>query len=118
MTGRCPHCGRGHSGICGIPAGVTLGFGARVGGLGIGSLGTGGAAPKQVTKQRASPKEAALRSKGKQHLRGMLEWGEEERQKVLEMLKVIPPEMEEYMQLTERLEKLDLVLKQVRQQLG
>jgi len=25
----CPRCNRGHSGICGIPSGVTLRYGAR-----------------------------------------------------------------------------------------
>lgn len=121
MTGRCPRCGRGHSGVvCGIPSiGVRIGIGGvGIGGTRVGGLGTGGAAPKQVTKQRASPKEAALKSKAKRHLEGMLAWSEGERQKVLEMLKVIPPEMGEYMQLVERLEKLEQVLKQARLQLG
>lgn len=27
----CPRCGRNHVGLCGVPAGVALGFGARVG---------------------------------------------------------------------------------------
>jgi len=105
----CPRCGRNHSGICGIPPGVTLGFGARVGGTTIGA-----AAPQPQTRKRASPKEAAIKVRSKQRLRSMLEWGEEEKRKVLAMLKVMPPEMVEYDQLLDRLTKLEETLRQIR----
>jgi hypothetical protein len=51
-------------------------------------------------------------------LKGLLHWGEAERQKVLDMLKVLPPEMEEYSLLMDRLDKLESTLRQVRLQLG
>ena len=44
----------------------------------------------------------------------MLEWGEEEKQKVLAMLKVMPSEMVEYDQLLDRLTKLEETLRQIR----
>lgn len=98
---QCKRCGRIHKGICGIPAGVTKGFGARVGGI------------KNIHKFDPVTKTKL----GTDTLQGMLAWGEKEKAALLGMLKVIPHDMEEYNELLAKLEKLDATLVQIRLQL-
>lgn len=51
-------------------------------------------------------------------LEGLLAWGEKERDAVLDMLKLVPSEMQEYNILQDRLEKLETKLVQIRKQLA
>ena len=101
----CPKCDRNHSGVCGIPAGVTRGFGARVGGVGI-----GGAGPRAAPGERTHPKAAKPNTR---ILEGMLSQAEGHLGKVMEMLKVLPAEMPEFADLLDRETKLSHLIQQV-----
>jgi hypothetical protein len=71
--------------------------------------------PRQQTRQRASPRESVLKAKGKQRLQGMVDWGERERKKVMELLTTLPAEMDEERDLLlDRLDKLDTIIKQIK----
>lgn len=102
LATKCPRCGRSHSGACGIPPRVSI----------------GGSKPIPRTTLKSSPKEAKLKMIATQRLKDMLEWGEREKQKVLDMLKVLPPDMKEYSDLLERLDKLEKTLKEIKIKLG
>ena len=62
-------------------------------------------------------KRGKLPKPNRQTLEGLLAWGQKEEEKCKEQLKLLPPEMEEYNQVLQRLENLQSVLLQVRQQL-
>lgn len=108
----CPRCNRTHSGLCGIPAGVTLGFGARISGVGI-----GGVRQKRLgTKvDHGKPKAARIDTVV---LEEMLAAGRKQYEKVLEMLKLIPSEMLEYTELLDREGKLTHLIKQIEGQIA
>lgn len=103
---QCPHCGRNHTGICGIPAGVTLGFGARVGGASAtrrGELSIKGK-PKVKRQSVSALKEMLITARGHE-------------KKITDMLKVIPPELPEYDDLMDRLGKLEALILQLNYQI-
>lgn len=106
---KCPRCDRGHSGVCGIPAGVSLGFGARVGGIG--------------RNARQGQFSVAGKPKAKRLSTAFLERGlteaKEHYQKVLNLLKVVPKDMlkEEYDMLSDSESKLNYLIKQLGQQI-
>jgi len=50
-------------------------------------------------------------------LEGLLKWGLEQEKEAIEMLKALPPEVEEHQQLLERLDKLQDVIHQVKIQI-
>jgi len=102
----CPKCQRVHSGICGIPAGVTLGFGARVGGTSQ-SVTT----PK-VSKPKGKPATQPL------VLEGLLKQAQDWKHRLDEVLKVLPLDSPEITQLLDRESKLDSAIKQLSNQIA
>ena len=102
----CPRCGRNHSGICGIPAGVTLGFGARVGGVGSSSR----------SNQPIKGKPKSIR-KGVNVLKKLLEEARIQEKNVAHMMTVIPPELPEFDDLMDRLGKIERLILQLNQQI-
>ena len=102
----CPRCGRNHSGICGIPAGVTLGFGARVGGVGSSSRSN------QPIKGKPKPAK-----KGVSVLKKLLEEARIQEKNVAHMMTVIPPELPEFDDLMDRLGKIEKLILQLNQQI-
>lgn len=100
MPRRCPRCGRGHNGSCGIPPSVTLGFGARVGGV-------NGREPVATQKKpRQKPPEPIF-------LQSMLAQAREHLVKVRDMLKAIPPELSEYTELLDKESELSALIAQL-----
>jgi len=105
----CPKCGRSHTGICGIPAGVTKGFGARIGGIKKGEkyrMNT-----KAGTKLKADTKSTDVLCK-------LLDMAKEQETKVKAMLNVLPSAMSEYDELQERLEKVMGIISTLNQQIA
>lgn len=101
---RCPKCGRGHSGVCGIPPGVTLGFGARMGG--VSGVGRDTATlVSQGKPKRKSPSTAVLES--------LLAHAREHQGKVQDMLAVLPAELPEYVELLDRESRLNAIVRQL-----
>ena len=86
----CPKCQRNHSGICGIPAGVVLGWGARVS-----SAARGDSPPVKSAKPKAKPLSTRV-------LRGVLTEAKTHHQKVMGLLKIMPSEVEEFTALLDR----------------
>ena len=105
----CQRCGRNHTGLCGIPAGVTLGFGAKIGGTGTGSTRF-----PIHTKSKVTPKMKLTKG----GLEEMLAWGLEQEQKSVEMLKILPNTLPEYEEVLTKLDKLQAVTLQIKQQLA
>ena len=101
----CARCGRGHTGICGIPPGVTRGYVAR-----HVLRDTEGQAI-----QHGKPGNARL---GTSVLEKLLADGQEQYSKVRAMLKVIPYDLPEFSALLDREGKLDALIKQLYQQIG
>ncbi len=103
----CKKCGRSHSGVvCGIPAGVTLGFGARVGGI-----GTSSRSDQPIKgKPRQKPKSVSV-------LNEMLREARAQEKKIADMIKIIPVKMPEYDQLLDTLGKLEAVILQLNRQI-
>ena len=98
----CPRCGRGHSGLCGIPAGVTRGFGARLGGVSI---------PRRSDHPiKGKPKQA---SKKATILDELLSEAQRQRGKVTELLKVIPAALPEYVELLDSEVRLAAYIRQL-----
>jgi len=107
---KCPKCGRGHSGVCGIPPRITLGFK-----IGIGGLGGLGGGMRQVSSssmaiKHGKPKTAKLSTAV---LEGLLEEGHKHYKEVTEMLKQLPPNMPEYDQLLDKESKLKSTINQI-----
>lgn len=104
----CPRCHRNHTSLCGIPAGVTLGFGARTG---------------SIRSSKESPFSAAGKPKAKKLSTAFLESelikAKGYYQEVLALLKVVPQDMlrEEYDMLSDRESKLNYLIKQLEQQI-
>ena len=98
----CQRCGRGHSGICGIPPGVTLGFGARI--------GSSSSRSNQPGKPRQKPKSANF-------LKGMLQEAKAHEKKLNDMLKVTLVNLPEYDDLLDRLGKLEQLILQLNWQI-
>jgi len=106
MIEPCKRCGRRHSGICGIPAGVTLGFGARVGGISNPSRSSHPIKGKPgSTRQSASI------------LKKLLEEARIQEKNVAHMLTVVPSELPEYDDLLDRLGKLEALILQLTRQI-
>ena len=99
----CPKCHRAHSGICGIPAGVTLGFGARVGGVSQSEFAVEGK-PKPVKKSVNV-------------LKKLLEEARIQEKNVAHMLTVVPHELPEYDDLLDRLGKVEKLILQLNKQI-
>lgn len=102
----CSKCGRPHSGICGIPPGVTRGYGARGGASSYNGRIDG--------KTKAKPGKR----KGAGMLEELLRQAEGWQAQVTGLLKAMPPEAEEYGQLLDREGKLNHLIKQVIGQLA
>ena len=102
----CSRCNRNHTGICSIPAGITLGFGAKVGGI-------GGVRQNQLSA-RGKPKPI---HKSAVFLKEMLGKAREQEAKVNEMLKLVGLEMPECDDLLDRLGKLEYLILQLNQQI-
>jgi hypothetical protein len=102
----CPRCGRDHSGICGIPAGVTLGFGARLGGI--------ASTNKQSQFSKTKPRSA---KKGVSILKKLLEEAEIQEKNIAHMLTVVPSELPEYDELMDRLGKVEHLIFQLCRQI-
>ena len=108
----CTRCHRAHSGICGIPPGVVLGFGARIGGARINSRDT-------LTGFSAGSKQDARTKRSSTGLlEHLLEQSKAQEKKVLDMLKVVPSEMAEYVELVDRLDKVQTLIHQLEGQLA
>ena len=110
----CSRCGRNHSGICGIPGiGVRLGMGVRLG------VGASSRPIRRSTGEGSFPIKTKSKAPSvtKTHLEHLLRWGQGEEQKCLEMIKHLPPEMKEYTDLLERLDKLSKIIPQIKIQL-
>lgn len=120
----CPRCGRRHTGICGIP-----GY-PRVNG--IPTVGH-----REVMLESGSRSSTASRRRGtdfvihtkertyqrtyhkmNNSLEKLLNWGKEEERKCLELLKILPPEVEEYQEVMEKLDKLQIAVKQIKVRMG
>lgn len=103
----CPRCGRYHVGLCGVPPGVTKGFGAK-------------ASHARKPDALGPTRSGTFGSKrpGTGALKRLLAWGQEEQAKVEGLLNVVLPEMPEYDQLMERLDKLQHTVAQARLQLA
>lgn len=67
---------------------------------------------------RIQGKPAAVKRLGNMTLEKLLAWGQQEEQKCLNLLKVLPPELPEYNEVLEKLGKLQDVLGQVKRQLA
>lgn len=106
MANHCERCGRGHSGICGVPPGVTLAFGARVGGV----------RSTRQTKFSASGKPRSKRPSTKT-LEILLVGAKRQLKKVTEMLIYTAMELPEYDQLQDREAKLYRLIKQIEGQI-
>ena len=111
---QCSRCGRCHTGICGIP-----GVAGRIGMGGNGhrrfassispdSWHINGKPPRPATKSRSTCPS----------LQRLLQYGVEEELKALDMLKALPPDMEEYTLAMEKLDSLQYANHQVRLQLA
>ena len=101
---RCSRCQRFHGGVvCGIPAGVTLGFGARIGG--VGSMPRSSNVEKLKGKPKVTKQSTVV-------LEEMLARANEQMKKVMEMLRVLPAEMSETIDLLDRESKLNYLIKQ------
>jgi len=100
---RCPKCQRAHSGICGIPPGVTLGFGARVGG-----------STRSNPPIKGKPRVNKL---GVLVLKEMLRQARTHEKKIADMLKIIPVELPEYDLLLDRLAKVEALILQLNKQI-
>jgi len=111
----CPRCRRRHTGACGIP-GIGVMIGAGTAGVRVAGERTMvpdcypiSAKPSKL-KQRIRPNRRSLEQ--------LLAWGMEQEQKMVEMLKVLPPDMPTYQQLLERLDRVMEVNRQVRVQIA
>ena len=93
-------CQRSHSGICGIPPGVTLGYGARV---------------NEQIEIQGKPKVAKLSTK---ILGEVLVQAKEQYGKVVKLLIVMPNKIPEYSELLDRESKLNSIIKQIEQQIS
>ena len=102
----CPRCRRTHGGICGIPAGVTLGFGARVGSMGSSS--------QSASSIKGKPKQ---KPKSARFLKGMLVQARQHEKKIADMMKILPVELPEYDDLMNRLAKVEKLILQLNQQI-
>ena len=101
----CPKCGRGHTGICGIPPGVTKGYGAR-------------RVPRDAEGQAVKHDKPGSAKLGTAILDKLLAGAQEQYNKIQSMLKVIPYELPEFSELLDREGKLDTLIKQLFQQIG
>ena len=106
---RCQKCLRAHSGICGIPAGVTLGFGARR--IGSASRDTSGEGHPIQGKPSQTRHSTGT-------LEGMLAQSRIHLAKVLETLKAAPRELPEYGELLDREAALAFLIKQLISQIA
>lgn len=107
----CNKCKRQHSGVCGIPAGVTLGFGARR---------VSGASPDTYNGVvEGQPKKTHRPSNQKSNgtLESLLAQAQTHYTKVLEQLKLLPAELPEYMALLDRESQLDALMRQLQGQI-
>ena len=104
----CPRCHRTHSGVCGIP-----GIGVRIA-TGIGSRPITRGHSTDTFPIKAKPSKE---TRTKEHLEHLLSYAQDKEEKCLEMIKHLSPEMKEYNDLLERLDKLKNVLTQIRIQL-
>ena len=102
MIKQCPHCRRLHTGICGIPAGVALGFGARVGAA---------THTKGCASIHGRPRAAV---KGTRVLEEMLTQAKEHLRKLNEMLLMIPDDVD----LLDRETKLNALIRQITGQIA
>ena len=103
---QCLRCGRNHSGICGIPPGVTLGFGARVGGVSSSSRTN-----RPIKgKPRQKPKSVSF-------LKEMLKQARMHEKETADMLKVVPTELPEYNELLDKLSKIERLILQLNLQI-
>lgn len=113
----CSRCGRPHTGICGIPGGVTRGFGARTG-----SPGTADSYdPNAVQGKRgrpAAPAQTLAAQTEIASLEGMLADGEGHYQKIIELLMVLPQDNEETEALLEKESELVGTLEALRLKLA
>ncbi len=103
MTVVCKKCGRRHSGaICGIPAGVTLGFGAK-----LGSISNPQRSEHLIEgKPKQTRRSATVLNRLLKDAQGHLE-------KVNKMLKTFPADMPEYSDLLDREAKLSALINQL-----
>lgn len=102
MNLTCSHCNRHHRGVCGIPAGVTLGYGAHLRGNGDRIMET----YKPPSEQRSAST-----------LNAVLATAHQRYERVVQMLKIISPELAEYAELLDRESKLANLIRQVGEQL-
>ena len=103
---QCVRCGRYHSGLCGIPAGVTKGFGAKVGGLGAVKVG---AAQRNIISGK--PMNLTLLEK-------LLSEGLGWEKRIIELLRSLSQEQPEYEELLVRLDKVQAQVKVTREQIS
>lgn len=115
MSELCPRCGRSHSGACGIP-----GNGVRVGAGTTGVRSVGGrtlvADSYPISVGSGKPKQKTQLTRHGLH--ELLNWGTEQERGIVETLKVLPPDMPEYQQLLEQLDKVIETNRQVRVQIA
>ena len=103
----CSKCGRSHTGICGIPAGVTRGFGARIGGI------------RKDGEYRMNVKAGAKSEKVSSDLLDkLLGMAREHETKLKAMLTALPPVMPEYDELQQRLDKILGIIETLNRQIA
>ena len=103
----CLKCHRGHRGVCGIPPRTILlstGFGARIGGI--------SKTPDKEIKGKPKNKKP-----GTAVLKEMLVQSHIQVKAVMKMMRVLPPELEEYNMLLDRLGKLESLILQLNRQI-
>lgn len=102
----CNRCHRVHSGICGIPAGVVLGFGARIGGI---SKSPGG------QELKGKPK---TEKKGVSVLHEMLIRAHGEEKLYSDMLRDPSVSLIQLNELLDKLDKVEMLILQLNQQIA
>ena len=115
MPELCPRCGRPHSGACGIPRnGIRIGAGTTA----VTAVGGRTLVPDSYPISVGSVKPTQRTQLTKHGLHELLNWGTEQERKIVEMLKVLPPDIAEYQQLLEHLDKVIETNRQVRVQIA
>lgn len=115
MPELCPRCGRHRSGVYGIPGnGVRIGTGTTTVRAARGRTPVPDSYPISVRSGKPKQRTRVTR----RGLEELLDWCMEQERKIVEMPKVLPPEMPEYQQLLERLDKVIDGNRQVRAQIA
>ena len=100
---QCPRCQRYHSGLCGIPPGVTLGFGAHN--------------IQKEEQNKGRMMNVRRRTMDRGVLDRLLKEARLKEEDIKDLLKVLPAELPEYDLCLDRLAKLESVIGQLNRQI-